>query len=740
MKPLVTTVRALKELATGLAPDAVNTSATLSAFEDDGAEYLISVEDDAETQRVILVREDYGRGQFVPESLLREQRAVIGRLASFAERARILPFTLPRGWNQYKHDNLIAFFAVPSGDAAATRWIAEVRPGSRSDVILWRTTTTDSKYLLEDFGAPADHTVAEIDRGWDKALMVARQRLGQQSGGTPDLDMFLPALTQSPAKGRSYDDWLGVISADQRAFVVASTEKSIRLRGPAGSGKTLALALKAVHEVLRAREVGRDCRVLITTHSWALATQVQDAVDSMGLGSLGEVDVFPLLEVAANILPRAYLGSSGSTLIGEDSYSGKRAQLDEIVDLLADFLNGDWVTFRSGASGQLRERLESADSDIRLALAWDLLIEFGSVIGPAAIFPGAGSELRYLQLTRAAWMLPLNTRGDLRVVYALYCRYMDSLEKRSLVTSDQVLADFLSFLETHAWNRTRKTEGYDLVFVDEFHLFNPLERQVIHYLTRDVATYPRVFMAVDPRQSPSEAFIGVAAESTRSLSQAGREEDLGDISNFELTTVHRFTPQILELVKHIHFEFPTLDLGGSWAMDISSVTSSKDAGPVPQIIQGSSRSSEETDIYSAVRELYQHGRLAIAVVDVRQWQRFSELAAQISRSRKFNVATIMGRGDVEGLGYRRRGLVVGPAEYLAGLQFDTVLVAGVPGMSIASMAANERTRLLSLLYLAVSRAEREVRVFTNEDDGGTPEVLHRGIVNGLLSPRRGTLA
>jgi superfamily I DNA/RNA helicase len=335
-------------------------------------------------------------------------------------------------------------------------------------------------------------------------------------------------------------------------------------------------------------------------------------------------------------------------------------------------------------------------------------------------------------------MLPLESREDLRVVFLLYSQYMENLEARSLVTSDQVLADFLSYLETHAWNRSRRSQGYDLVFVDEFHLFSPLERQVLHYLTRDVTTYPRIFMAVDPRQSPSEAFIGVAADHTWSSTSASPEHSLGDVTNLELTTVHRFTPQILDLIKHVHHEFPTLDLGHDWDINFSAVESAQDDGPRPRLISAASRSGEETDIYRAIRDLYQNGRLALAIVDMRQWRRFSDLASRVAQSDKFHVSTISGRTDIEGLGYRGRGLVVGPAEYLAGLQFETVLVAGVPDLRISVLPANEKTRMLSLLYLALSRAEREIRVFVNDDDGGAAEVLLRAVANGLVESEQGS--
>ena len=187
----------------------------------------------------------------------------------------------------------------------------------------------------------------------------------------------------------------------------------------------------------------------------------------------------------------------------------------------------------------------------------------------------------------------------------------------------------------------------------------------------------------------------------------------------------------------MHHWFPTLDLGHDWDIDFTRVESAQADGPLPRLISAGSRAAEETDIFRAVQNLYQSGRLALAVVDTRQWPRFSELASRIGRA-KFHVSTVSGRSDIEGLGYRRRGLVVGPAEYLAGLQFDSVLVAGIPDMN-AAPTANERTRLLSLLYLAISRAQREVRVFVNEDDGGAAEVLLRAVGHHHMEQQKGSL-
>lgn len=739
MKPLVTTVRAVKELATGLSPEAVADSTVLVEYRGGVVDVLLTTEDQASAQRIVLARESNVTERYVPEHLTGQRRDVLSRMASFAERARTPgPLSLPRGWHQYKYHNLIAFFAVPGIDANATRWIVEVQPGERVDVVFWRATNSGHTETLEGFETSRTALPVGWEADWSSAVAAAEAKVAKLRSTRPtEVEISLAPLDQSATKGWSYSQWMDAISDDQRSFVEAETKKSIRLRGPAGSGKTLALTLKAVRHVLEAREDGTDLRVLIATHSWSLASEIGDSLDAMGVGPLGEIDPFPLLEIAQNISPHYVNDASGFSLIGNDSFSGKQAQLDEILEVLEEFIAGDWITYRAGVSESFRSRLDSTNTDDRFALAWDLLVEFGSVIGASAIFPGAGSEARYFQLPRATWMLMLETLNDKRVTFAMYTKYMANLEARALLTYDQVLADLLSHLETHAWNRARKSEGYDLIFVDEFHLFSPLERQVLHYLSRDVSAYPRVFMAVDPRQSPSEAFIGVASDETQS-STGGPDETLGEVANFELTTVHRFTPEILGLIKHVHLEFPTLDLGHDWDIDFSAVQSAKESGPIPQLIVSASRSGEETDIAKAVIELYPRGRLALAVVDTRQWRRFSQLASRIGQSKKFHVSTISARTDLEGLGHRSRGLVVGPAEYLAGLQFDGVLVAGVPDMRSTSMPASERTRLLSLLYLALSRAEHDVRVFVNDEDGAA-EVLNRAITNKIMIQVQGSM-
>lgn len=739
MIPVVLTLNALREVAVGN-PAEMESQAVVFRWESDSAEYWWHRDDDEHAQRIVMFRESQ---DLLPAPLRVARREVYNRLVSFCERARHFPLSLPHAWGQFKSDNLITFFAASSVLPESCRWIAEVSGAERSDIILWKVTTSNSRQDLEGY-KPDRETLPSIDDDFETFWAEFRNWRESGSKRSHSTDVELDSRTFLPTSGeRPFSQWMQEIGPEQEQFIKAPSNHSIRLRGPAGSGKTLALELKVLHEYSKSLQSGSPQRILVVTHSWALAQQIADSLDSMSeWGRLQDVEILPLVSVAQAILP-AQLTANGLELIGEDSLSAKQAQLEEVIDVLEEFRSTDWVTFKARVSRNLRERLDSDDPDQQLAFAWDCLVEFGSVIGADGIYRGVGAEQRYLALPRAQWMMPLEGEADKRAIFRLYSMYLDGLAERRILTGDQLLTDFLSYLETFAWDFRRIQDGYDLIFVDEFHLLSPLERQVLKFLARDVSIYPRMFMAIDPRQSPWEPYLGVAGESTRS-SPSSTDDGLGHVEALDLSVVHRFTPEILEFVKHIHLDWPNLNLGQDWSLDLTAVESGVKSGPIPRLVHSGTRAAEEIDIYSAVARMYPAAvkagsQLALAVVDPDQFSRYRALAERIGQSDKYRVTVIAGRQDVDVLQHRKRGLVVGPAEYLAGLQFDSVLVAGIPDLrhGFANMAYR-RSHFLSLLYLAVTRAKRNVAVFINDEIGGCPEVLDNAAQRGILHLERGS--
>ena len=665
---------------------------------------------------------------------LSSARKTVERIHGTALRGDVLPLRLPREWSPYHAGSRVAFFAAPRV-VGAYRWIVEPRVGGSIDICFWTMTTSEDQINLSEF-VPNMQELEAARVAWRTAFGAAQTVFRANSPSSEeslqasvDLDeMSFGAVTRH----KTYTGWLDELTARQKRFVEAPTTNSIKLRGPSGSGKTLALELRTLRTLYAALDEGQDCRLLFATHSWAMTQQVEEALRSMDeRGVAGKVDVYPLLTLAGVLMPTERT-DTGFALLGEDSLSGKRLQLDRIRGLLETARRSDWVAFQAGASNAFRARVEAAaGSGVRDALVWDLMIEFACVISANGIMPGVNAERRYLALPRGPWMMPLATDDEKRFVILLYQRYVNQLKEEGYLTSDQVISDFLNYLETFAWNAKRRDQGYDVIFVDELHLFNEQERHVLHYLTRSADAYPRIYMALDPRQSPA-AVYGLGGGQSRESGQA--DQELGTIEAHELRTIHRFTPEILTLVQHIHRSYPALELARDWELDADALTSSAAVGSSPSIlVHGSAvleRSAVRTAAQDLARSMGRDERLAVVLVDPLL------LESYVDEAGESDFVIIASRDDVDDLRYRRRAVVLSAAEYVAGLQFSHVFVAGLPRRdpSVANMGYSQR-RLLSLLYLAVSRATHHVEIHVNEEAGGVPSVLESALSSGALVSR-----
>jgi hypothetical protein len=724
-----------------LTPDAAARIGGVVSTYTDSLHFRFHVDDTNRARRLVF---------FVPEDgiALTDLKPVVlkaglERAYLFSERAREAPIPMPANWGQYKDRDYVSFFACARDkDARALRWIAQVQRPS-SDVCFWRMSSHKAEITLGDYEAPQEEYF-RIVSVWPEVFAVAQREFSKPESelnvGATEFELEAPSLA-SVSGDLPYSGWLPRLTPEQRDFVESPPERSVRLRGPAGSGKTLALEMKALHEVSRSGALGQDIRVLFATHSWAMAAQVDTDLHHLDeSGALAAIDVFPLLTMAHEVMS-GERWETGLQLLGEDSFTGKQEQLARIASAWEAFTLGDWLTYRDEVSGGFRSRVESTDSRDRRALVWDCLIEFGCVLGADGIFPGINAQPRYLSLPRAAWMMPLQSNSDKSAVLYVYDKYIRGLLADGYSTTDQVINDLLSYLETFAWNVRRKAEGYDLIFVDELHLFDSQERLALQYLTKDPTIYPKIFMALDPRQSPWELFVDLDALRSGHGIVEQVDKGLGEVSAVDLPTIHRFSPEILRLVEHLNHEFPALELGSDWDLDYSALTSTASPGPVPSVIGCGTRDAEITEVFERVgqgRRGRSAGRVAVAVVDEDLFPRFRRVGEAAAAHSPNSISVIASRDDVEMLQYAPRRVVVGPVEYLAGLQFDRVVVAGLPDTRFGiANSGHRKRRFLSLLYLAVSRASQRVEIVVNDEDGGVPDVLERAVERGFLEYGRG---
>ena len=78
----------------------------------------------------------------------------------------------------------------------------------------------------------------------------------------------------SPTMFRRFEDWLPLLTENQQRFVTAPITGSYRIEGPAGTGKTLSLILKALQALRDAKLHDLDLHVAFVTHSDATKNAV----------------------------------------------------------------------------------------------------------------------------------------------------------------------------------------------------------------------------------------------------------------------------------------------------------------------------------------------------------------------------------------------------------------------------------------------------------------------------------
>jgi hypothetical protein len=638
------------------------------------------------------------------------------------------PLTLPRDWNVYHFNNLFSFYVSRRG-GGALRWTAETRPDGSNDVVFW-LLSKNQFVLLEGFATDRD-TYYDIIDDWDQAYTEAAARIAARSAGSASLvspTVALERTFQEVTKGRSYSDWLANLTSEQRNFIDLPPSGPVKLRGPAGTGKTLCLLLKAIHEVKRLRERGNEPRVLFLTHSWAMAQQIDDLLHSIDDDdSTSAITVWPLFDLAQSLLPGRI--PAGLRSLGEDSYTGTIEQLKRISQLLNRAIDIEWPAYRERCTDGFVKQVEAGvDTPDRKLFEWDLLNEFACVLGAEGILPGINADHDYITLARSDWMMRLERDEEKKFVLSLYSAYVRGLQGDGLISGDQIINDFFRALETYRWSFERKAEGFDLLFVDELHLFNEQERLVLHYLSRDPDRYPNMFVALDPRQSPQVVFSQVPADAINRHQGTRSTTALGN-NVYSLTKIHRFAPEILRLLQHINNSYPALSLGDDWELDLTRASSTRASRSIPMIRRHRTRHEEALGAFRAARDLRSAKRVAIVLVEKSSLECYREV---LDETESMPIDILQARDDVVHLQYRSRTTVLAPAEYVAGLQFDVVIVGGLPIDKRSPWRARRLRQMLSGLYLAISRASEDVQIHVSNDAGGIPEILETAIQAGHL--------
>lgn len=644
--------------------------------------------------------------------------------------------SIPPKWRPFHHKSLLVFQAdrqIRKDEGGKTNAGRIILEHANNHVFAFQLDLENTKKLAE-IVPPREIWHAALD-GVPGALAeeveIKQQRLAKNE---VELDAALPNVTRDFLTAEEWYDRR--LTLAQRKFVDHPLTNSVRLVGPAGTGKTLAMAIKCIKELKKSLADGQPKRALFLTNAYDTAQTVEELIQELepGLGIELLASDKPALMVntlysLADMQMRYDL--NGLTPVSIDGYEGKSFQADVLNDVIREYKSGNWIAYKSGCSTPFIKYIEAPeDSMERRFFLWEVLNEFACVLDAEGVKSGSDRRATYLSEKRKAWMMVLNSKEERDVMLNLYDAFRLKLREMKAIGSDQMITDFLNHLDSFRWEATREEDGYDLIFVDELHLFNRQERMVFRNLMRSSSAAPSVFMAYDAKQSPRDTFLKLPSIETKQL-DLWRDAKLGNVEKIELVDVFRYTPQIAEALSRIDASFPGQNLDDDWPQYTG--ISKTDDGPVPIICNMPSTNAVYRDVFvrarNKQRELGKSGRVAILCASNELFGKYLQYSAF-----RENFVTISSRDDAMATIKGTRKFIFSMPEYVAGLQFDTVYLieANKDEVPEGAYAAAAQRKFVSQIYLGASRAERILEIYSTEEHGGISPVLSQAVLSGAL--------
>lgn len=694
--------------------------------------YLLGPRADADS--ILLIIEIQKKGLFDalaakhrPEAFLRLVR--LGRSAQTPGR-----HPLPISWAPYHAGSLVSFRSNSGASGEHARIEVDLNPRGTGHAFAYNLDREKRDlYRVEVNYAVFDAVISGLE---DAVIeMLSRPSAPKHRD---DTKVELLELSNRVTLGRSLDEWLdGLLTKPQLDFVHVPLTRSLRLVGAAGTGKTLSLVVKCVSE-FRKHVATEGHRCLFLTHSQATVELITNAIASMdhdGILARSKSSFLKIctLQELANEAMKYDL--DGLEPLSADGLEGRTLQLETIEAEIERVQRSDWVTAKSRCSEGFRKGMSSTRGTPAFrTFAREVSNEIACVLEADGVRQSAERRDRYLNDSRKAWMMSLPEIEDRRVLLMIYDRFRTFLKGMGVIGNDQMIADYLGFLDSNRWDNIRLREGFDAVFVDELHLFNRQERMTLHHLMRDDSKAPVVVMAYDSKQSVRDTFNGLN-DVAGGVAGLSRDMRLGETERFELTEGFRYTPEIARVLEWIDQTFPAAGISEELGFDWRPIGlgSMKQSGTRPILV----RAKSTLDIYNCV-----FPRARQVAISLQKGRRVAVLCASEALFKRYLEAgqhrdlflPISDREQLSGLRHAGKRFVFSTPDFVAGVQFDTVYLIEVNDGEVEDgpYSTGALRRFVSTVYLGASRAEQVLEIYSSEERGGPSRVLRHAINNGAL--------
>ncbi|MFH4566405.1 UvrD-helicase domain-containing protein [Vibrio alginolyticus] len=513
------------------------------------------------------------------------------------------------------------------------------------------------------------------------------------------------------------EDPFKFLSDKQLSFVNADWKLPARVHGPAGTGKTICLVLKALKAVY---EGGEKLKVLFIVPSTSVRNTVEyflkvtaSSSRSFVASSISQIKVRTIQQVCMELLGNDI---SETELLDEDSYEAKQAQLIYVMEIVED-IKENLKAHKQLISNELYSLFDSEDV---LALSELLIHEFGVAI------KGRCNSLKdeYINSNCEHFCLPTKNDNDKYFIFKLFEDYQSKLDKLGQFDPDDVALSAIGKLESPLWKRRRSTEAYDFICADELHLLNFNELSIIHFLTKSISSAPISF-AVDATQAIGD----IAWKSDSVLKYLNIDEFSDSEEQTNLTAVFRCSASITRLASMITSSGTSLFTNFIDPLAHASGIQDDIQEYQPEYIlydeSSLSLHQKAINLANSVQDELNCMKHKIVIIYFDRLL-FEEAKDEFSRCNK-TVSCLLERGDIEIIeqAKKKNDFVVAMADYVGGLEFDAVVLVGVDkgrfpreerAISNASKTFQNYTAH-NRMYVAITRATKIVKVLGDSRRG-----------------------
>lgn len=637
--------------------------------------------------------------------------------------------SIPTGWKKHHEGSLFSILATSRNHGWKARIHFDIHPRGTKD--LFAFSRSDETVDFEELDLHLD-VYDQARSGLTEAVLTPYQPPAAQPGAGITLSHRLP---HGFVQGATLEQWYDTkLTSEQRSFVDKPHDGPVRLRGAAGTGKTLSLVIKFLRDALVAESGDQPVKFGFLTHSFAsvdLVTSIGESLDRHGLfhapGKNVTLEVRTLYDLAHKNLNFELDQLDPLSLDGRE---GRRMQMELIEAALQESAASAISKSQfKDLTPELKARWDAVVAKTDNRLAAEIMNEFASVLDAEGIRSGEEKGERYAKdaAGRPAWLMELPLELDRRFILDTHRRYRRLLGEMNTLSVDQMIADFDSFLDSNRWDRIRSREGYDVLFVDELHLFTSVERQTLHKLIKHSVEddgrrrRPAIFMAYDLKQSPRDTFADYW-DGDHNL--FGASTGLQGSELVKLERVFRYTPEIAEFLADLDASFPAINIPEEW--DAYCGKAELDNGDLPTLTVYPDAVTLFRSVFNAAKEIARSksgGGRRVAVLCASDEQ-FDTYLSAASGQFAGNHLPITSREPSSELRHAGKRFIFSMPEYVAGLQFDTVFLIHVDGVEAPIDASSGmRRRFISNIYLGASRAEKTLHLSACLARGGRSDIL-----------------